>query len=618
MPTLPMPTDSTALAPYADILVESLTRLCGPLAGTVLDELLRQVQPVRLAVGETLYRQGEPGSTLHIVLTGRLQVRVQTGGAEERILAHPQPGDVVGEMALLAGTERAATVMAVRDSTLGALSRATLDELVMRDSAVFSRIAKMIIARFTGLEGRIARRTGARTIMIAPLHDSVDQQALGRGLRRALLAFGSVLELDSRAVAARFADGAVGDHSRFLDECESAYDYVILQADDWPSAWSRECYGYADRILLVADATRPSTLTSLEQWLFNGEGRSGAYADVSLVLLHPPGALPKGTRAWLAARQLEHYHHLRIGCRHDLGRLARILSNNAVAVVMAGGGARGFAHLGVMRALRDAGIPVDAVGGTSFGALAATGLARGLEHEQIFAEQHRAFTQEDPLNDYTIPIVSLVRGQRLDHILEKYLPMDIEDLWLPFFAVSSDLSANRVHIHDSGPLWRAIRASVSLPGILPPALEAGHLLVDGGILNNLPVDVMRERLQGRVIAVDLAVGQELILDAPQVPPGLEYLKSRLLPWREPLAAPTMSQLIIKATTLASRREVGNARKDADLYLNPPVEAYDFLDWHCLREIVDLGYGYALPRVERWCREQRLPLDRWASPVTRAH
>lgn len=590
---------------YADILVDSLTRFCGPLADENLDDLLRQVELVRLGVGETLYRQGDVGTTMHIVLTGRLQVRVRPNGAAEQVLAYPQPGDVVGEMALLAEAPRAATVTAVRDTTLGALSRATLDELVTRDPAVFSRIAKMIIARFSDLEGRIARRTGARTVMIVPLHDSVNQEAFGRGLRRALLPFGSVLELDSRAVAARFADDAVGDHGRFLDDCESSYDYVILQADARPSPWSRECYGYADRILLVADASRPNAVTSLEQWLFNGEGRSGAYADVELVLVHAAAALPQGTRAWLSLRNVVRHHHVRMACGDDMGRLARSLSNNTIAVVLAGGGARGFAHLGVMRALQEAGIPVDAVGGTSFGALAATGLARGLAHEQIFAEQHRAFTQEDPLNDYTIPIVSLVGGERLDSILEKYLPMDIEDLWLPFFAVSSDLSANQVRVHDSGPLWRAIRASVSVPGVLPPALEDGHLLVDGGILNNLPVDVMRQRMRGRVIAVDLAVGQEFTPAMTEIPRGLEYLASRVFPWREPLDAPTISRVIIKATTLASRKEVGNARKAADLYLTPPVEAYDFLDWHCLREIVDAGYAYALPQVETWGRQHHL-------------
>lgn len=599
MPDLP---DTVVLGRYGDILAESLVQLCGPLAEAELEGLLGQVGLVRLEVGAVLYRQGEAGSSLHIVLTGRLQVRTASNG-EERILAYPQPGDVVGDMALFAGAPRAASVSAVRDSTLAEVSRAALEDLATRDPAVFSRIARMIILRLNGQEGRIARRSGIRTVMVAPLHDSVEAGSFCRGLRQALLIHGSVLELDSRAIAARFNDGGVGDHGRFLDECENLYDYVILQADNGPSAWSRECYGYADRILLVADAGRPVDKTPLERWLFEGPGRQGAYADVELVLCHPRDAIPTGTRSWLQLRSVSRHCHLRHGCQEDMARLARILTDHAVTVVMAGGGARGFAHLGVLRALRDAGIAVDAVGGTSFGALAATGPARGLENDEVFAEQYRAFMQEEPLADYTVPIVSLIRGERLDQVLQKYLPMDIEDLWLPFFALSSDLTANEARIHDSGPLWRAVRASVSVPGVLPPVLESGHLLVDGGVLNNLPVDVMRERIAGRVIAVDLAVGEDFVFEGEEIPPGTEYLKSRLFPWRQPVAAPTISRVIIKATTLASRKEVANARKSADLYLNPPVAGYDFLDWHSLREIADVGYAYALPLVEDWNRHR---------------
>lgn len=610
MAIVPMVGDPGAVHRYADILGESLIRLCGALEPGALNTLLEQIELLQLDVGETLYRQGEAGATMHIVLTGRLEVRVEGEGGAERVLAHPQPGDVVGEIALLAGSPRAATVVAVRDTTLGVLPRSALESLVTEDPTVFSRVARMIIARLSGTQGHISRRTGTRTIMLVPLHDTVDREGVGQQLRQALLHFGSVLQLGSRSAEARSSSAGEMDYGRLLDECERSYDYLILEADPTPSPWTRKCYGYADRIVLVADASRPPAPTALEHWLFREDGRSGAYADVELVLVHENSSVPHGTREWLVSREVVRHHHLRAGDKADMARLARFLTNNAVALVLAGGGARGFAHLGVIRALREAGLPIDAVGGASFGALAATGLARGLGDEQILAEQHYAFTREDPLSDYTLPIVSLVRGERLDRILRKYLPMDIEDLWLPFFAVSSDLSANQVRVHERGPLWRAIRASVSLPGILPPALEYGHLLIDGAVLNNLPVDVMRERIRGRVIAVNLAVEQEYTLDSDEVPRGLDYLKSRLIPWRRPIDAPTISRVIMKATTLASRKEVGTARKLADLYLNPPIDAYDFLDWDRLREIVEVGYQYALPRVEQWLQEFPSIRDRY--------
>lgn len=611
MPIVPVVGDPNAVYRYADILAESLVRLCGSLEPGALDALLGQVRLLQLDVGETLYRQGEVGETMHIVLTGRLEVRVDGEEGEPRILAHPQPGDIVGEIALLAGSPRAATVMAVRDTTLGVLQRSALEALLTDDPNIFSRVARMIIARLSGAQGHISRRTGTRTIMLVPLHETVDRGEFGHGLRQALLRFGSVLHLDSRSAAARSAATGVADYGRLLDECERSYDYVILEADPEPSPWSHKCYGYADRIVLVADTQMLPIRTNLEHWLFEQDSRSGAYAEVELVLAHRGTEAPKGTRDWLAARMVTRHHHVRIGDKASMSRLARFLTNNAVALVLAGGGARGFAHLGVIRALREAGVQVDAVGGSSFGALAATGLARGLSDEQMLDELHIAFTQEDPLNDYTIPVVSLIRGERLDLILRKYLPMDIEDLWIPFFAVSSDLSANQVCVHERGPLWRAIRASVSLPGILPPALQDGHLLIDGAVVNNLPVDIMRERMRGRVIAVNLAVEREYMLEQEEVPRGLDYIKSRLMPWRANIEVPTISRVIMKATTLASRKEVGNARKLTDLYLNPPVDAYDFLDWDRLREIVDVGYAYALPQIEAWVQEYPNLRDRYA-------
>ena len=128
------------------------------------------------------------------------------------------------------------------------------------------------------------------------------------------------------------------------------------------------------------------------------------------------------------------------------------------------------------------------------------------------------------------------------------------------------------------------------------------------MINNLPVDIMRERMRGHVIAVDLAVEQEYKLDRETVPSSLEYLQSRLLPGRQPIQAPTMSQVIMKLTTLASRREVENVDQQADLYLNPQLDAYDFMDWGNLREIIDIGYAYALPRVEEWAQEHGTLLD----------
>lgn len=591
------PGDSSGI--HTVMLSTAITRLCGTLDAASLATLLAHTSLVRIRVGDTLYRQGEPGEDLHIVLTGRLQVRVAAGDGTERSVAYPQPGDVVGEIALFSGSGRAATIVAVRDTTLGAIARKDIDALVARHPQVFSNIARMIITRLTGDGGHIARRSGARTLMIVPLHRDSALPGFAPALARELLRFGSVLHLDAQAARQRFGAPADAAYGSFLDNCENTHDFLLLEADPAPSAWTRVCQGYADRIVLMADSAMDPATTELERQLFRAAGAASHHAEIDLVLTHRDDLAPRRTRDWLTGRRVTRHHHVRSGHQADIARVARFLSGNAVALVLAGGGARGFAHLGVIRALHEAGIAVDAVGGASFGALAATGLARGLTDTESFDAQRRAFTHEDPLGDYTIPIMSLVRGERLNRVLRKHLPMDIEDLWLPFFAVSSDLSANKVRVHDQGPLWQAIRASVSLPAILPPTLENGHLLIDGGVLNNLPIDVMRERLRGPIIAVDLAVENQGGTELAAIPSSLDYLKSRILPGRPSIEAPTLSRVILQVTTLASRKEVQNARKLADLYLNPPLGDFDFLDWRRMREIAEAGYRHALPRIRDW-------------------
>lgn len=582
---------------HRDMVIEALTRLCGNLDERSMTMLLARTEMVRINVGDVLYHQGETGDCLHVVLTGRLQVRVADREGSERIVAYPQPGDVVGEIALLSGAGRAATIVAIRDTTLAAIARKDIDALIAQDPQVFSSIARMIIARLTGASGHIARRTGARNLMIVPLQRTVQARGFCQALGQCLLRFGSVLHLDSTSARDRFGDPHPGTYGPALDACEHEYDHLLLEADPTPSTWNRICQGYADKIVLLADAAMGPGVTEIEHWLFSEVKRQ--HAQVELVLVHPEAAMPKQTNRWLAVRKVNRHHHIRLGNTLDMGRVARFLSGNAVAVVLAGGGARGFAHLGVIRALQESGIAIDALGGASFGALAATGVARGMSHAESLAEYRVAFTCEDPLGDYTLPIMSLVRGEHLNQVLQRHLPMDIEDLWLPFFAVSSDLSTNQVRVHDHGPLWQAIRASVSLPAILPPAVDHGHLLVDGGVLNNLPIDVMRSRMQGSIIAVDLTVDTIHGTEHMRVPGSLEYLRDHLIPGRNTEEMPTLSRVILQVTTMASRKEAQGARKQADLYLAPPLNQFDFLDWRRMRDIAEAGYRHALPRIRKW-------------------
>jgi len=193
-----------------------------------------------------------------------------------------------------------------------------------------------------------------------------------------------------------------------------------------------------------------------------------------------------------------------MGVHEDIHRLARFVSGRAVGLVLAGGGARGFAHIGILKALTEAGVPIDQLGGTSMGAIIAAGVAAEWDTRDLAKRLRHAFVETNPLSDYTFPLIALFRGRKVSQLLrQNFGEIRIEELPKPFFCVSSDLTSGRIHVHRSGPLWRALRASVALPGILPPVTHHGHLLVDGGVMNNLPVDVMAQNPHGPIIASDV-------------------------------------------------------------------------------------------------------------------
>lgn len=596
-------------------LAPALARLLGAIDGATLAELAEAMTPVHLARGEVLYRQKDPASGMHVLVTGRLQVRVAAeAGSAERVVANLTPGAAVGEIALFTGGARAASVVALRDSTLAHLSQSRFDAVIARYPAAATHLARFIIGRLIEAQSR-GHLAGpmARTFAIVPLDPGLDGFDFARRLQLALLRYGSTALVATRVVRDRFAPslaGQGGSHAveleHFLDATERAHDFVLLQADSEPSPWTRKCATYAEGLLFVARASaaiEPAVTLAQAVTRLAGE----PVPSCELVLVHPErAAMPGGTRRWLDHIAVRRHLHVPWESDEGFNRLARVLSGNSVAVVLGGGGARGFAHVGVVRALREAGVPIDAIGGTSFGAVMAALVAMGWDIERILESFKAAFVDERPTNDYTLPVVSLVRGEKMARSLRRYFGETlIDDLWIPFFAVSSNLSHSREEVHRSGLLWRAVRASVSLPAIFPPLIEKGELLVDGGILNNLPVDVMHESVRGRIIAVDLSVKDEFRCDREAFPSAWEYIKARLMAsvrrrgHRAGMREVTLDRVVLRSTMLGSHREAQAARREADLFLSPPTQGFDLLDWDRFLDIVEVGYRHGREEVGAW-------------------
>lgn len=373
----------------------------------------------------------------------------------------------------------------------------------------------------------------------------------------------------------------------WLTAAEDTHRYVIHLADPGATPWSDVALRHADLVLLVADADADPRRRPWEAELL--DSARGPVAQQALVLRHRghPERL-SGTGRWLAERRVDFHLHLREASAADFGRLVRIVDGTALGLVLGGGAARGFAHLGVFQALNEAGHAVDWVGGSSIGSVMGAAIALDVPPDEVIRRARAAFVDGKPFGDLTLPVVSLLRGRRMERLIGEYLGGDIEDLPLPFFCLSSNLGSGRSRVHDRGSLPLALRASVSLPGIFPPAVVEGQLAIDGGILNNLPVDLMRGRPVGRVVAVDVTSRQGYEVDYASVPSPWRLLASRYLGLGRRYRVPGFMSVMLKAAevgTMAAAREAGGR---ADLLIRPDVGRFSLTNVRAYAAIVAAG------------------------------
>ncbi|MCA1644000.1 MAG: cyclic nucleotide-binding domain-containing protein [Chloroflexi bacterium] len=548
-------------------LVVALRRseVFGQLEAEVRAEVELELESVFLSGGSTLFHEGDPGECLYLVARGRLRVERAAHEVETGYTAELGPGDCVGELALLANQPRTATVYTVRDTHLARLTRAAFERLLQKHPLLMTRaLSRASVRRLVGsAAGRATAPAGGRTIAVLPVSPDVPLEAFCAALAGALAngGAGRALHVSSRRLDATLGQMGIAQVEEdnpssarvqaWLAEQELTHALTLYEADPGPSAWTSHCVHQADYLLLVGRAEADPALGALEGWLERArEGRPST--GRSLVLIHTDTGVPDGTRRWLAPRQVEQHHHVRLSSSDDFGRLGRFLTGRAVGLVLGGGGARGFAHAGVIRALREAGTPIDAVGGTSVGAVFAAEYAMGWTYSRMVAETRSIATG---IADPTFPIVSLIAGQRGGRVLAERLgDVHIEDMWLPFFCVSANLSRGAAVVHRAGPLAPAMMASNAAPGIYPPVVLDGDLLVDGALLDNLPVGAMSALLGGgSVIAVDVSPRVDLTSNSEYGLglSGWRVLWSKLNPFKPGLRVPTILEILMRTTELGS-------------------------------------------------------------------
>jgi len=595
------------------LLEQHLRAFLGPVDEAALHSLREQLEWVEVAAGQTLMAQGEPGDAMYLSISGRLRAYVRDDDGVEHMVREMARGQIIGEMSLYTDEPRSATVVAIRDSVLVRLGKPQFHQLLQSSVQASIALTRQLIRRLQAVQTRseLARPV---TIGLLPVTTGVDlpgfASQLAAQLQR-LVPAGGVCLVDAARVdrdlglpgiaRSESADAAqAADTNRrialYLDQIEATHEYVLLLADDEPTPWTRRCSRRSDEMLLLADATQPAALHATEtQFLMPRTGRTEA-AEI-LVLLHLTDLrCPQGTRHWLARRPVSDHIHIRPALARDMARLARIQSRNAVGLVLAGGGARGLAHLGILQALEQQGVEVDFVGGTSIGAVMAALVASDRPVREVLDVARRAFST-NPTGDFNLlPLMSLIAGKRLRRIIAAAaqelfgcLP-DVEDLWKNYYCVASNYSQATEHVLRRGPLLQGVLASIAIPGALPPVLVDGDLLCDGGTFNNFPVDVMREaRGVGRVMGVDLSFRKARRIDLQEVPGTWALLRDRLRPRKQRrYKLPSLVAYLMNVTVLYSTSRQRQAQKLTDLYFKPPLDRVGMLQWKRFDHIVEQG------------------------------
>ncbi|HEY7979510.1 MAG TPA: patatin-like phospholipase family protein [Rhizomicrobium sp.] len=560
-----------------------------------LRRLLSEANWFGLPGGMLLKRDGENDRALFLVVTGSLGVFVDDEKGGKRLVAHIPAGETVGEMSLISGEDsHSAQLVALRDTELLRISPEGFESLIARHPLVMMNLMRVLVKRLQETTQRPADVARPKTFAMIPLQEGLGDEPIARRIASVLVQMGSkaaVLDANSAEQSAEW-----------FNAFEAAHDVVFYRGDAPDSAWTQLCLRQADRILLLAESDKPLPLRPLDLPAF----KERATGLPQLLLLHRSGRADELPEHFaLRSGLFESHHHVRAHNMDDIRRLARFISGRAVGLVLAGGGARGFAHIGVIKALIEAKVPFDHLGGTSMGGIIAAGIALEWNLDELIARMRDVFVKSNPLSDYTIPLIALVRGKKVSNLLREHFgDVRIEEMPRPFFCVSSDLTSGRIHVHRAGPLWRALRASVALPGILPPVTHHGHLLVDGGVMNNLPVDVMSQHATGPIIASDVT-GE---LDIRVTDERYGERPWWWLVWQRMRGTPSILSILMRSGTVGSEAQRRLVRDQVNYLFEPPLPDIGLRDWKKFDQAVAEGYEHAISVIEK----NGVPLtDVWA-------
>lgn len=577
-----------------------LRRLFGELEESLLTQLLDQSKTLELDAGETLFRQGDTDNSLYIVISGRCRALAVQEDGKLHALGDIGPGEPIGEFALFLGEARSASVLAVRKSVVLQLSEKEYLDIVARYPRFSTQLTRFVVKRIRRNALQQHLQAPAKNIAVINLQSNQD---ISDYIDAVKARFES-MQIPIQVLDDLSPQSHLSQHEMY-NSLEENQGLNFLVCNDRNLDWSRQCIIYADLIVLATDYDADPSLRDIELQLQLHE-QNILSKKIYLLLLHPEAAPnPKNTQRWLQNRNVYLHLHYRKHHGPDIRRFARIISNRAVGLVLGGGGTRGFAHFGVLKALAGAGIEIDFLGGTSAGAL--YGLtATFCDFDQVKIDYccQQGVRGKIVQGDFTLPFVSIMSGKKVRNYLQRMMgDTHLEDFWVNSYCVSTNYSNASSHVHQRGLAWKQILASMSIPGVFPPVVINNQLHVDGAVVDNLPIETMYEFPVKHVIAISLTKLKSRNVEFEEMPSATQLLWQKVT-GRKKYRIPDIGSILINSLTLNSRQKQEIRKTGVDLYVELDLKGVGMLDGKRWKEIMQRGYEQMQQALRNFPEAQR--------------
>lgn len=580
---------------FASDLIEVIqnSKIFSEIDRAACESLLPHLERIILKQGDVLFEQGDPADCLYILVDGQLLASMLTAEGKHQIVGTIEKGEIVGELGALSTQPRSLTIRAAIDSRLLKFPRTQFEAFSKEQPKFIAQIIDLIISRSQNTLKVISRKKIYKHIAIIQANQNAPLKQFITKLKENFKEESNFIFLDNIEKSVIL--------SHIIEQAEQDNKTVIFSLDEHLFPGLQTKLNHIGGIYIITDGDTPTELSEFALKMLSRQ-QTPFTTQYELILVHGDHVNhPTETATWLRQANFTLHHHIRINNNEDYQRLTRFMKGKSIGIVLGGGGQKGWASLGALKALLEAKVPIDAIGGTSVGAAVGACYAVFRNYEDtysVFNTLSNSVSHPFSFGNLTWPLISLISARSpTEALLKVFNGIKIEDLWLPFFSIACNLSTGKEAVHNEGILWEKLRASAAIPGVAPPMIIDGELYFDGGLLNNLPVDHMQALLGRECITIAVSLTGRIHKEIkhyhfpPILPFSVTLLKKIHLGYKEYMFPPFFNTFLEALLVGSSAREKSN-QLIADILISPDLSRFPTLKLQAkaIETLIQIGYS----------------------------